>query len=187
MGDNDDKTPNGALRVQTENISTTPRRIPSPKSFNGPYQSSPIITPSGSTLQLPSSTLTPLPSPLVSAATFPSNLSLDLLLLGSSPRRKAYGLGVGGVSLGDKRNVSDSIPIDGVGEKLERSVSSSLSGRTITDDGLRREELITPRSRNSSVGEELFVSHTPLNLIDSRIWSFGGPSITNGSARPGDM
>src|ERR1700733_7097948 len=84
-----------ALRIQTENLSlSTPRRVPSARSIssvNGSsYTSSPILTPSGSTLHIPSSALTPLPSPLVSASAFPAGLSLDSLVLGTSPRRKGY-------------------------------------------------------------------------------------------------
>ena len=156
MGDNpSDETLNHALKIQTEDLHT-PQRIPSTRSLNDSFTSSPIITPSGSTLQLPSSALTPLPSPLVSAGGLPLNLSLDPLVLGTSPRRKGYGLGIGGVSH-DKRNASEFVPTEGLNENLERSVSSSLSGRTVTDDGLRREEVIIPRSRQSSVGDEIFV------------------------------
>ena len=166
MGDTSDRdSDNHALRIQTDNLpnnneTSTPTRIPSTRSLNsqsGSYTSSPIITPSGSTLHLPSSTLTPLPSPLVSAGTFPSSLSLDPLVLGTSPRRKGYGvLGVANGQLVDRRNVTEHIP-GAVNETLERRVSSGLSGRTLSNDGLRREEALLSRSRTSSVGDEIFV------------------------------
>src|SRR5271154_786580 len=87
-----------ALRIQTDNLpprdssSPPPSRITSQRSFtslNGSYTSSPIITPSGSTHLLPSSSLTPLPSPLVAfnnANALPGSLSLDSLRLENSPR-----------------------------------------------------------------------------------------------------
>ena len=164
MGDSSDR--DHTLRIQTENLPepSTPVRIPSTRSLNsssvnGSSTSSPIITPSGSTLHLPSSALTPLPSPLVSGsgATFPANLSLDNLVIGTSPRRKGYsGLGVGSVG-GDRRNATEFTPTNGLGEKRERRVSSGMSGRTLTNEGLRREEVATSRSRQSSVGDELYV------------------------------
>lgn len=167
MGDSSDR--DYALRIQTDNLPepSTPVRNPSTRSFNssslnGSRTSSPIITPSGSTLHLPSSALTPLPSPLVSGggATPPSGLSLDNLVLGSSPRRKGYGgLGVGSAG-GDRRNLTEFTPMNGSGEKSERRVSSSLSGRTLTNEGLRREEVLSSRSRQSSVGEEIYVQAT---------------------------
>src|SRR5438105_13776172 len=103
-------SPFNALRIQTDNLAlsaSTPTRVSSFRSYSsingGSVTSSPILTPSGSTLNLPSTKLTPLPSPLVTSGQFPSNatqfpssLSLDTLPFGSSPRRKGYGsLGLG--------------------------------------------------------------------------------------------
>ena len=161
MGDSSDH--DHALRIQTQNLPepSTPVRISSTRSLNssslnGSSTSSPIITPSGSILHLPSSALTPLPSPLVSASGA-TNLSLDNLVLGTSPRRKGYGgLGVGSIG-GDRKNATELTPTNGLGEKHERRVSSSLSGRTLTNEGLRREGVPTSRSRQSSVGDELYV------------------------------
>jgi len=95
---------------------------------------------------------------------FPSSLSLDSLVLGTSPRRKAYGaLGVGGVG-GERRNVTEfGGSVNGLESTGQRSVSSGLSGRTITDDGLRREEVRGTRSRTSSVADEILVP-IPLSL-----------------------
>lgn len=166
MGDSPDLEPQDhALRIQTENLPgpSAPARIPSTRSINsldGLYSSSPILTPSGSALSLPSSALTPLPSPLVLSlsGTFPSSLSLDGLALGPSPQRKGYGaLGVGGGQVAERRNVTNSVPVNGTSERSERSVSTSLRGRTNTDEGLRREEIRATRSRQSSVGDELYV------------------------------
>lgn len=170
MGDFSDH--DHALRIQTENLPepSTPVRAPSTRSLNssslnGSHTSSPIITPSGSTIHLPSIALTPLPSPLVSGGgtTFPSSLSLDNLVLGTSPRRKGYGgLGVGPVS-GDRRNAMEFTPTNVSGDKSERRVNSNLSGRTLTNEGLRREEVYTSRSRQSSVGDDLYVQTTTEN------------------------
>jgi len=94
----------------------------------------------------------------VSAGQFPSSLSLDSFVLGTSPRRKAYaGLGVGGL-VGERRNVTEfGGSVNGLESTGQRSVSSGLSGRTITDDGLRREEVRGTRSRTSSVADEILV------------------------------
>ena len=186
MGDSSDN--NGdheQLRIQTENLTlTTPRRIPSTRSvsssINGSsYTSSPILTPSGSTLHIPSSALTPLPSPLVTASQSPSGLSLDPLILGTSPRRKGYAvLGVG--SLGERRNFTDYVPLNGF-EAGTRSVSSGLSARTITDDGLRREEIRGTRSRAPSVTDEIFVPPRYLWEIDDRTLNIGVHQMITGS------
>jgi hypothetical protein len=179
-----------ALRIQTENLSlSTPRRIPSTRSIssvNGSsYTSSPILTPSGSTLHIPSSALTPLPSPLVSAGQFPSSLSLDSLVLGTSPRRKGYaGLGVGGL-VGERRNVTEfGVGMNGLESGGLRSASSGLSGRTITDDGLRREEVRGTRSRTSSVADEILVLSLFRPRIDLfRISTIGVPRMAVGFVR----
>jgi len=170
-----------ALRIQTDNLAlstSTPTRVSSYRSYsasiNGSVTSSPILTPSGTTLHLPSAKLTPLPSPLVGAGQFASNpvqypsaLSLDSLALGSSPRRKGYGaLGMGlprGADYNDKRNVTEfPVPRDAEGGH-ERSVSMS---RTATDDGLRREEVILRRQRTYSMDLEVYVSfpHSPARI-----------------------
>ena len=158
-----------ALRIQTENLAPRdsspppPSRIASQRSFtslNGSYTSSPIITPSGSTHLLPSSSLTPLPSPLVAfnnANALPGSLSLDSLRLENSPRRKPYGgLGSVGIAYADgRRNVTE-FPASQLSENyLERTISGrSLSGRVLGEEGLRREP---QRSRTSSVSEDIFV------------------------------
>lgn len=163
---NDEKEPlhhNNTLRIQTENlpISSTSTRIPSTptriassisyNSLNGSFTSSPVLTPSGSTLNLPSTSLTPLPSPLSSNVSFPA---LEGLALGQSPRRKGYGsLGVAG-NHGEKRNITEFIPMQGGMASHERSVSIGRSG---TDEGLRREEIHASRPRQNSVDDEIFV------------------------------
>lgn len=88
---------------------------------------------------------------------------MDNLILGTtaSSRRKGYGvLGVasnsGSTSGGDRRNITEFVPV-GLNEKKETRVSSSLSGRTLTNEGLRREEVHSSRSRTSSVGDEIYV------------------------------
>ena len=162
-----------ALRIQTENLAPRdsspppPSRIASQRSFtslNGSYTSSPIITPSGSTHLLPSSALTPLPSPLVAfnnANALPGSLSLDSLRLENSPRRKPYGgLGSAGIAYADgRRNVTE-FPASQLSENyLERTISGrSLSGRVLGEEGLRREPR---RSRTSSVSEDIFVLLLP--------------------------
>jgi hypothetical protein len=146
---------NNALRIQTENLplSSTPTRIPSTRSLNdSSYTSSPILTPSGSSINIPSSALTPLPSPLVLAGQFPT-LPLDNLVLGTGPRRKAYGLGVT-ANLTERRNITEFIPTNGL-DKFERSASSSAI--TIPEEGLRREVVNGNRSRQSSLGDEIYV------------------------------
>jgi len=161
-----------ALRIQTDNLAlsaSTPTRVSSFRSYSsingGSLTSSPILTPSGSTLNLPSTKLTPLPSPLVTSGQFPSNatqfptsLSLDTLPFGSSPRRKGYGslgLGLPNTADNDKRNVTE-FPAPRDGESgHERSVSMS---RTATDEGLRREEIMLRRQRTYSMDLELYVS-----------------------------
>jgi hypothetical protein len=173
-------SPLNALRIQTENLalsSSTPTRVSSFRSYSsingGSVTSSPILTPSGSTLNLPSTKLTPLPSPLVTsgqfplnATPFPSSLSLETLALGSSPRRKGYGVLGLGLSKGtdnEKRNVTEfPAPREGDGGH-ERSVSMS---RTATDDGLRREEIMLRRQRTYSMDLQLYVS-SPFNLYES--------------------
>jgi hypothetical protein len=201
--DHDHPDHNNALRIQTENLisqslTATPTRIPSTRSIssiNGSsYTSSPIITPSGSHLHIPSSALTPLPSPLVAATgQFPSSLSLDSLVLGSSPRRKGYGaLGVLG-SYGERRNATEFVPVNGSAglglERNERSVSSGLTARTGTDEGLRREEVHTPRSRTSSVADEVFVHFLPpgFRVDTSRTLTFGARTMIIGSVRRCDI
>ena len=59
--------------------------------------------------------------------------------------------------------------------EYERRVSSSLSGRSQTNEGLRREEVLTPRSRQSSVGDELYVTHatsTATEMIGFRMVAY---------------
>jgi hypothetical protein len=164
--DADDREKFNALRIETSNLpgSVTPSGIRSTHS-NASLDSytSPVVTPSGSTLHLPSASLTPLPSPLVSAGTFSSTSqsSLDRFSLGTSPRRKGYGgLGIG-VNFGDKRNTTEFVLSNGASESIERSVSI---GRTTTDDGLRREEIHpVTKSRQSSIDEEIYVY--PLGIL----------------------
>jgi hypothetical protein len=157
------------LKIQTENLprsTSSPRIAPnrSYQSINGSYTSSPIITPSGSTFLLPSSSLTPLPSPLVSVAQLPSNSSLDQLALTPSPRRKGYGaLGAGALNHIDKRITTEYVPGDTTSPNYNRSASSR--GRIATDEVLRREEILATRSRQSSVGEELYVPTSLVALI----------------------
>lgn len=157
----DKESTHNPLRIQTENLSRTHSspRITATRSYqsiNGSFTSSPIVTPSGSTFLLPSTSLTPLPSPLVTAGTFPSNLSLDQLTLAPSPRRKGYGgLGSGALSYADKRIATEYVPQNG--SIAGRDRSTSISGRTATDEGLRREDIIPTRSRQSSIGEEAYV------------------------------
>ena len=166
-----------ALRIQTDNLpprdaSSPPpgRAITSQRSFtslNGSYTSSPIITPSGSTHLLPSSALTPLPSPLTAstnANVVPTSLSLDTVRLENSPRRKAYGaLGSGGsLGYGDgRRNVTE-FPSSSLGDSyLDRTIGGrSLSGRILGEEGLRREPA---RSRTSSLSEDTFVTPTSID------------------------
>jgi hypothetical protein len=161
--ENEPPNHNSTLRIQTENlpisssltrITSTPTRITSSISYNslnGSFTSSPVLTPSGSTLNLPSTSLTPLPSPLVSNVPFPA---LDGLALGQSPRRKGYGsLGVAG-NYGEKRNVTEYIPMQGGMASHERSVSIGRSG---TDDGLRREEIHAIRPRQNSADDGILV------------------------------
>lgn len=165
-----------ALKIQTENL--PPKSTASPKiaparsyqSINGSFTSSPIVTPSGSTFLLPSTSLTPLPSPLVTGGQFSSNLSLDQLSLASttsSPRRKGYGaLGSGPLNNIDKRITTEYIPGD-LAPSLShnRSVSSLGRGRVATDEGLRREDIIATRSRQSSVGEEVYVFFQSVTIL----------------------
>ena len=145
-------------------------------------------------MHLPSANLTPLPSPLVTAGQFPSTLSLEGLALGSSPRRKGYGvLGMGlpprGIATADpgKRNVSEfPAPRDGEGG-FERSVSMSRTG---TDDGLRREEVILRRQRSFNVDPEVYVSPPPTlgflrgRLLTIRIWNIGVQKMMSGNTLP---
>jgi len=163
-------TPPNPLRIQKTNLpvtmplsatEATPTRYPglsasrsrSSHSIAESFTSSPLLTPSGSTLHLPSTSLTPLPSPLVLSAQgkFGSNVSLDKFALTSPPRRKGYpGLGFGVV--GDsRRNATEFVPVNGGEFGGERSVSI---GRTPTDDGLRREHT---REDSGSLDEEVFV------------------------------
>ena len=176
-----------ATTATTASDTATPNRIPSTRSFtsltNDSYASSPVLTPSGSTLLVPSTALTPLPSPLVlGPTTSPSSTSLDNLVLGPSARsRNKYG-GLGtGAAAGEKRVASEFVPANGV-ERRERSLSSNLTGRTLTSsDGLRREEVRASRSRTSSVGEEVFVRLTMRQRpVDSRISSIGGRRRVSG-------
>jgi len=170
-----------ATAATTAHDTPTPNRVPSTRSFtsltNDSYASSPILTPSGSTLLVPSSALTPLPSPLVlGAAAFPSSASLDSLVLGPSTRQRNKYSGLGtGAAAAEKRVTSEFVPSNGF-ERRERSLSSNLSGRTSTSsDGLRREEVHASRSRTSSVGDEVFVRlPTRKRHVDSRISSIGG-------------
>jgi hypothetical protein len=151
-----------ALRIQTENLTRTGPSSPhitsnkSYNSINGSYTSSPIITPSGSSLLLPSSAITPLPSPLISNTAWPSNLAPDLLVLSPTPRRKGYGaLGSGGAGYSDKRNATEFVLSHDSALSHDRSLST---GQPSTDGRLRREEFLTTRSRQSSVGDEAYVS-----------------------------
>jgi hypothetical protein len=146
---------NASLRIQTENLpnSSTQIRLPSSLSYNslnGSFTSSPILTPSGSTLNLPSASLTPLPSPLASVPL------LEGLALGQSPRRKGYGsLGIAG-NYGEKRNITEFNPLNGGLGNHERS-SSIGRAVTVTDEGLRREEVHITRTRQNSVDNETYV------------------------------
>jgi len=195
---------NHALRIQTTNLpgqqqpptqpttsnggsattaqdTPTPNRVPSTRSFtsltNDSYASSPILTPSGSTLLVPSTAVTPFPSPLVlGAPAFLSSVSPDNLILGPSARQRNRYSGLGtGPAAAEKRVTSEFVPSTGF-ERRERSLSSNLSGRTSTSsDGLRREEVHASRSRTSSVGDEVFVRLTTRkHPVDSRISSIGG-------------
>ena len=122
----------------------------------------------------------------MSAGQFPSSLSLDSLVLGTSPRRKAYaGLGVGGLG-GERRNVTEyGVAMNGLESGGLRSASSGLSGRTITDDGLRREEVRGTRSRTSSVADEILVLSPFRPRIDlCRISTIGVRRMTVGFVRP---
>jgi hypothetical protein len=152
---------NTSLRIQTENLTisstqtrlpSTPTRVPSNLSYNslnGSFTSSPILTPSGSTLNLPSAALTPLPSPLVTSVS-----SFEGVALGQSPRRKGYGsLGIAG-NYGEKRNITEFSPLNGGVGNHERS---SSIGRAVTDEGLRREEVHISRTRQNSVDNETYV------------------------------
>jgi hypothetical protein len=147
-----------SLRIDTSNLplSVTPTRSRSTQSnlsHTDSYSSSPIVTPSGSTLHIPSASLTPLPSPLVSAGGY-SSRSFEPLSLGTSPRRKGYGgLGVG-VNFGDRRNTTEFVPANGVSEGPERSVSI---GRTTTDEGLRREPVLSTSQSRGSLDDEIYV------------------------------
>lgn len=184
--DNTSSTNNGTPATAL----ATPSRVASSRSLT-PLQredsfntSSPILTPSGSTLLLPSSALTPLPSPLVlGTSTFPSSLPLDNLVLGpSSSRRHKYGA-VGAASVpGEKRVTSEFAPSNGF-ERKERTATSQVGARTGTLEGLRREEVRAARSRTSSLADELFVpfpNHSR-RLTGVRTWSTGGQQTTNGS------
>jgi hypothetical protein len=178
-----------ALRIQTDNLARmTPSspQIRSNKSYNSlneSFTSSPIITPSGSSLNLPSSTLTPLPSPLILNNAFPSNLSLDQLVLSPSPRRKGYGtLGSGGGGPSEKRNATDFVSPNDPALGRDRSISS---GQSVGDDKLRREDILGKRSRQSSVGDEAYVKFFE-NCVDSRIWNIGARRTINGYARRRD-
>ena len=65
-----------------------------------------------------------------------------------------------------------------------RSASSGLSGRTITDDGLRREEVRGTRSRTSSVADEILVLSLFRPRIDLfRISTIGVPRMAVGFVR----
>jgi hypothetical protein len=84
---------------------------------------------------------------------------LDKLELGGTgPRRKAYG-GLGSGPVGDsRRNATEYVPA-GLSEKTsERHFSSNLGWRTLTNEGLRREEVHASKSRTSSVGDEIYVT-----------------------------
>jgi hypothetical protein len=126
---------------------------------------SPLLTPSGSQIHIPSSTITPLPSPL--DPNF--STSFETLVPGAnSPRRKPYyGLLGPGLNLpGERRIVSESSPSPQKDYTGERSVSVS-SIATSVEDGLRREHSLlydgVKRSRENSFGAE-FVVLSFLNL-----------------------